>query len=372
MASAVSVNILCTYKGLLANLSETSLDNALTMNCNKRDNGLNVNILREIAKHCHIKGRAKLSRKTLVFQLKKLYYPITIKTIVKPLKLDNILSPSKKSIDKESRILYESLMSKVQYSSVLNLSTVNGSPCLDIRALTRHHKKLRNSSVSLCNYGSSIFIRTSDQDLSTIHIMISGPDATPYKNGLYHFSLCMGSQFPSKPPTVMLLNTSNGRIRHNPNLYSTGKVCLSILGTWTGGQTWSSQRTLYDAIIGIQNYIFSENPYRNEPSFNTTNLSICKAYNHIIRLSTMIDGMLYMMNKPPPEFIDVVIFHFHGPKKYEILQQIQQWKTELVTINHDLVTGYMKSGTYYSDKFRFIELFNSTVSKINDLYEKIM
>ena len=36
-----------------------------------------------------------------------------------------------------------------------------------------------------------------------------------------------------------MLNVSNkigsGTVRFNPNLYQNGKVCLSLLGTWSGG-----------------------------------------------------------------------------------------------------------------------------------------
>ena len=29
-------------------------------------------------------------------------------------------------------------------------------------------------------------------------------------------------------------STAGGRVRFNPNLYDCGKVCLSLLGTWSG------------------------------------------------------------------------------------------------------------------------------------------
>lgn len=33
---------------------------------------------------------------------------------------------------------------------------------------------------------------------------------------------------------VKFLTTGGGRCRFNPNLYNCGKVCLSLLGTWSG------------------------------------------------------------------------------------------------------------------------------------------
>jgi hypothetical protein len=35
-------------------------------------------------------------------------------------------------------------------------------------------------------------------------------------------------------PFCYSLTTGGGRCRFNPNLYAGGKVCLSILGTWSG------------------------------------------------------------------------------------------------------------------------------------------
>ncbi len=36
------------------------------------------------------------------------------------------------------------------------------------------------------------------------------------------------------PAQVQFLTTGGGTVRFNPNLYNCGKVCLSLLGTWSG------------------------------------------------------------------------------------------------------------------------------------------
>ena len=40
--------------------------------------------------------------------------------------------------------------------------------------------------------------------------------------------------------TQFISFTGGGSVRFNPNLYNCGKVCLSLLGTWSGakGETW--------------------------------------------------------------------------------------------------------------------------------------
>ena len=41
--------------------------------------------------------------------------------------------------------------------------------------------------------------------------------------------------YPQVPPDVNSRTNGGGRVRFNPNLYNCGKVCLSLLGTWSGG-----------------------------------------------------------------------------------------------------------------------------------------
>lgn len=54
------------------------------------------------------------------------------------------------------------------------------------------------------------------------------------QGGCFEFDILLPPDYPNKPPQVHFLTTGNGRVRFNPNLYNTGKVCLSLLGTWAG------------------------------------------------------------------------------------------------------------------------------------------
>lgn len=46
---------------------------------------------------------------------------------------------------------------------------------------------------------------------------------------------------------------------------SSQKVCLSLLGTWSGPGWISGQSTLLQVLISIQSLILCEEPYLNEP-----------------------------------------------------------------------------------------------------------
>jgi len=81
--------------------------------------------------------------------------------------------------------------------------------------------------------------------------MIIGPLDTPYEGGFFHFLVRCPPNYPINPPRVKLLTTGNNTVRFNPNFYKTGKVCLSILGTWAG-PSWSPALSLSSLLISIQ------------------------------------------------------------------------------------------------------------------------
>ena len=64
--------------------------------------------------------------------------------------------------------------------------------------------------------------------------LIMGAADTPYAHGAFEFDIYFEDSYPNTPPKVNLTTTGGASVRFNPNLYSCGKVCLSLLGTWRG------------------------------------------------------------------------------------------------------------------------------------------
>ena len=98
-------------------------------------------------------------------------------------------------------------------------------------------------------------------------IMIAGPENTPYAGGLFEFDCFLPMQYPNSPPLMNLCTTGCGKVRFNPNLYTCGKVCLSLLGTWSGSaeENWQPRKsTLLQVLVSIQSMILVEAPYFNE------------------------------------------------------------------------------------------------------------
>ncbi|CAJ0754545.1 15745_t:CDS:2 [Entrophospora sp. SA101] len=62
-----------------------------------------------------------------------------------------------------------------------------------------------------------------ENNLFEWHFVIRGPDSTEFEGGRYHGRILLPSEYPFKPPNLMLM-TQNGRFELNK------KICLSITG----------------------------------------------------------------------------------------------------------------------------------------------
>lgn len=94
--------------------------------------------------------------------------------------------------------------------------------------------------------------------------LIEGPENTPYEGCLLLFSFQFPYDYPFSPPRVLFLTTDR-KTRFHPNLYVDGKVCLSILGTYSG-PTWSGTQSLSTVLLSIL-ALLDNNPLTHEPAF---------------------------------------------------------------------------------------------------------
>jgi len=109
----------------------------------------------------------------------------------------------------------------------------------------------------------TIHVDPDPEDITHIRALIIGPEGTPYEGGFFHFEMRFPHDYPWRPPKVNLETTDGGTVRFNPNLYANGKVCLSILGTWSG-PSWTEIQTILSTLLSIQS-LMNEKPYHNEP-----------------------------------------------------------------------------------------------------------
>lgn len=112
-----------------------------------------------------------------------------------------------------------------------------------------------------------------ESDMTRGWAMIQGPEGTPYEGSLLVFSVVFPADYPFSPPAVRFL-TGDGRTRFHPNLYVEGKVCLSILGTYSG-PPWSASQSLTSVLMSIL-ALLDTNPLAHEPSYSSGTLQDVK------------------------------------------------------------------------------------------------
>ncbi|KAF8913015.1 hypothetical protein CPB84DRAFT_1722037 [Gymnopilus junonius] len=131
--------------------------------------------------------------------------------------------------------------------------------------ISREYRVLRSS------LPDSILVRAYEDRTDLLRCLIIGPDNTPYQDAPFVIDWMLDSNFPHSPPIAHFLSWTNGNGRVNPNLYEEGKVCLSILGTWSGdkNEIWSAARSsLLQAFVSIQGLVLVKEPWFCEPAYD--------------------------------------------------------------------------------------------------------
>jgi ubiquitin-conjugating enzyme E2 Z len=177
-----------------------------------------------------------------------------------------------------------------------------------LKRIINEIKELQDSEKILEDSG--IYFHYDENKVDIIYAMLVGPTKTPYEKGFYFFKFEYTSNYPMEPPYATyctqgyLTNSANNHnflVRFNPNLYSCGKVCLSMLNTWNG-PGWVPTNTMSNVLISIQALVLNEEPLRNEPGFEHSSFKEINKYNNLIQYANIKISVLEMIQKPPSEF----------------------------------------------------------------------
>mmetsp|Transcript_20661 Transcript_20661/g.26751 ORF Transcript_20661/g.26751 Transcript_20661/m.26751 type:complete len:792 (+) Transcript_20661:924-3299(+) len=179
----------------------------------------------------------------------------------------------------------------------------------------------------------SFFIRFDETSLQRARCCVAGPEGTPYYGGLFVFDVYFPPTYPNLPPLVQLMTTGNGIVRFNPNLYSDGKVCLSLLGTWHGDESekWDPKKSsLRQILLSIQAEIFVREPYFNEPGRDLQRgtpegANASALLNADLRIKTLRYAIAEYLRFPPAGLEQVAKTHF----KYIRPKLLMQCRTDL-------------------------------------------
>ncbi|CAD5234273.1 unnamed protein product [Bursaphelenchus xylophilus] len=262
--------------------------------------------------------------------------PETLETGNAPVSINAIYAEALQDVQIQThKILNEGGKPLYGFTFKKELRNVNPfSPSMKDRT-KRIAKELASMHNSLpLNASNGIFVCMDETRCDILKILISGPDDTPYQNGLFEFDVFFPNNYPQAPPKCSFLTTGSGTIRFNPNLYNDGKICLSILGTWEGRpeEKWNPFCSLLQVLISIQGLIFVKHPYFNEPGFEKfqgtpKGEEYSRKYNLHIENATMLYAIMDMYKNGPTYFKDVIQRHF-WVKRQAVIEQAERWIKE--------------------------------------------
>mmetsp|Transcript_45149 Transcript_45149/g.144619 ORF Transcript_45149/g.144619 Transcript_45149/m.144619 type:complete len:966 (-) Transcript_45149:148-3045(-) len=159
-----------------------------------------------------------------------------------------------------------------------------------------------------------VWVHVYPDRMELLRACIVGPEGTPYSDALFFFDVLLPPTYPQIPPQVRFWSFGENL---NPNLYENGKVCLSLLGTWSGkdSETWSSERSnLLQVLVSILGLVLNTEPYYNEPGFERERETPqgglrSQRYNESVALSSY-HLMLRVLRSPPGDFDHISKRHF--------------------------------------------------------------
>ena len=193
-----------------------------------------------------------------------------------------------------------------------------------IKRICSDIKKLHKSNIN--EHG--IYFHYDEEDVFSMKAMMVGPEGTPYYGGAYYFDIKFPKTYPLQPPLVKTMTQGN-KTRFNPNLYTSGKVCLSMLNTWSG-PGWTPCNSIESVLLSIQAMVLVKDPLKNEPGYETASKTTLNAYSSIIRFENIRISIIKMDQKPPDGFdIFKIDFMQEYIKRYNtILEIVKKYSKE--------------------------------------------
>ncbi|XP_069684975.1 (E3-independent) E2 ubiquitin-conjugating enzyme UBE2O isoform X2 [Periplaneta americana] len=173
-----------------------------------------------------------------------------------------------------------------------------------------------------------IWVKGFEDRMDLYSVMIRGPEKTPYEDGLFFFDFQLSADYPKAPPLCHYISYCSDRL--NPNLYEDGKVCVSLLGTWSGKGTevWTLHSNLLQVIVSIQGLILVSEPYFNEAGYEKQKGSQqgkenSRMYNEMAVLK-LVQSLTKLILQPPPVFQEEILQHFRQ-NAYKLLNRLDTW-----------------------------------------------
>ena len=170
-----------------------------------------------------------------------------------------------------------------------------------------------------------IYYKHDESNILKGYAFICGPTDSQYFGGNYLFEFNFPYDYPHQPPKVEF-KTNDGETRFHPNMYRSGKICLSILNTWRGEQ-WTGCQSIRTILLTIIS-IMDNTPLLHEPGFTETS-SDFKRYSKIIQYKNVEFSVMKIMSPEAEKYIKPFFLHRF---KYEMEREFDKNKEEIFNL----------------------------------------
>ena len=213
---------------------------------------------------------------------------------------------------------------------------------------------------------SGIYVHYDDSDMTKLYVMMIGPSETPYEDGYFFFEFVFPENYPMNPPIAKYCTQgemwdekrrSGTLVRFNPNLYTCGKVCLSMLNTWQG-PGWVPSNTMTNVFMAIQGLVLTNNPLENEPGYEDldgTQKANYTVYNEMIRFAKYKVAIMEMIQRPPhgfEVFLPVMIERYYKNVEKYLSQLDDLSRSVSKETFYDMPCYMLKSRLNYAELFK--------------------
>jgi ubiquitin-protein ligase len=169
-----------------------------------------------------------------------------------------------------------------------------------------------------------IYYKHDESNILKGYVYICGPKDSQYFGGCYFFEFTFPYDYPHKPPKVEF-KTNDGQTRFHPNMYRSGKICLSILNTWKGDQ-WTGCQSIRTILLTIVS-IMDNMPLLHEPGFTEKHFDVAK-YNKII----LFKNFDFSVNRILSKDSGWSISPFHEIFETEMASEFKKNRADILTI----------------------------------------
>jgi ubiquitin-protein ligase len=208
----------------------------------------------------------------------------------------------------------------------------------------------------------NIYYYHDEKNILKGYACIIGPKDTPYEDGYYIFELNFPTNYPHSPPKVVFLYDNSCKTRFNPNLYVSGKVCLSILNTWRG-DAWNGCQTISSLLLSICT-IFNNKPLLNEPGVKETHGDFNK-YNILITYKNYEVSIIKNINSA---FLKKNIPKIHTLIVKDFLDNFESKNNNLLKKSNILNIKNINTRIY---NMNYVLNFNKLCNDFNELYYEL-